>query len=197
MGAAVGDGETSNAISGTVFGHAVQAGYVGTLNLLAPAAPSWQSWQVPAEAPGFVNRTRELADMAGLLDRAADVPLARMVLLIGPPGVGKSELSRRFAARFRDRFPDGGLHVDLAEYRTVGGHVDLGAVFGALLVGLGVSEAAVPASGDARRNLYRAKTHGLKALIVVDDAELAGQVRVLAPASSARWSPRRGASCRS
>ena len=177
----MGDGEASNAISGTVFGNAVQSGYIGTLNLLTPAAPVGPSWQVPAEEPGFVNRTRELADMAVFLNHAADVPHARMFLLIGPPGVGKSELSRRFAARFRDRFPDGGLHVDLADYRTAGGHVDLGAVFGALLVGLGVSEAAVPASGDARRNLYRAKTHGLKALIVVDDAELAGQVRVLAP----------------
>jgi tetratricopeptide (TPR) repeat protein len=172
---------TSNDISGIVNGHVVQARDIGTLNLLPPPVPVPPSWQVLPEDPGFTNRTYELDHLRSVFERVALAPLALMFLLIGPSGVGKTNLSRRFATQVRDRFPDGGYHVCLSDYRTSGGAVDLGAVFGALLIALGVAETAVPATAAARKSMYRGKMRDLKALVVIDDAEFAGQVSVLAP----------------
>src|ERR1700733_1886896 len=49
-------------------------------------------WQLPADVSGFVGRSSELAQLAGLLDSA------RLVTIAGPGGVGKTRLALRAAA---------------------------------------------------------------------------------------------------
>ena len=172
---------TSNELSGSVRGNAVQVGRLETLNLLGSPEAAPTQWQVPAEEPGFVNRTRELASMTGVLDQPASAPVAPTIVLTGPAGVGKSELGRRFAASARDRFPDGQLYVRLGAYRSVGGAIDLADAFRALLGSLGVAEQVLPSSTEDLGRLYRSRMFGRRALVVVDDAELASQALALTP----------------
>jgi len=146
---------------------------------LETQGPRVASWQVPGEEPGFVNRVAELEEMGSALP-SPSAPLALILLLLGPSGVGKSALSRRFAAAYRTRFRHG-YHVSLTEFRGAGGAVDLGAVFGALLLGMGVAHAAIPPTLPARESMYRALIADREALVLVDDAELARQVTALAP----------------
>jgi predicted ATPase/DNA-binding CsgD family transcriptional regulator len=63
---------------------------------------------LPAEATSFVGRATELAGIGALLESA------RMVTVVGPPGVGKTRVALRAAADAADRFPDGVWLVDLA-----------------------------------------------------------------------------------
>ena len=48
-------------------------------------------WQLPADVSGFVGRSGELAQLAGLLGGA------RLVTVAGPGGVGKTRLALRAA----------------------------------------------------------------------------------------------------
>jgi predicted ATPase/DNA-binding CsgD family transcriptional regulator/tetratricopeptide (TPR) repeat protein len=62
---------------------------------------------LPAEATSFVGRTTELAEISVLLETA------RMVTVVGPPGVGKTRFALRAAAEAVGQFPDGVRLVDL------------------------------------------------------------------------------------
>ncbi|WP_394620597.1 tetratricopeptide repeat protein [Lentzea sp. JNUCC 0626] len=55
--------------------------------------------QLPPDIPGFVGREQEL--------EAINAPI---VVITGPPGIGKSALAVRWAHRAAARFPDGILH---------------------------------------------------------------------------------------
>jgi predicted ATPase/DNA-binding NarL/FixJ family response regulator len=63
---------------------------------------------LPAEATSFVGRKTELVGIRMLLEAA------RMVTVVGPPGVGKTRFSLRAAAEAAGQFPDGVWLVDLA-----------------------------------------------------------------------------------
>jgi predicted ATPase/DNA-binding CsgD family transcriptional regulator len=63
-------------------------------------------WQLPADVSGFVGRSSELAQLAGLLESA------RLVTIAGPGGVGKTRLALRAAAD-ADR-ADGSCLVELS-----------------------------------------------------------------------------------
>lgn len=63
---------------------------------------------LPDEATSFVNRRRELA----AANRA--LPVARMLTLAGPGGVGKTRLALRVATQVGRAFPDGVWLVELA-----------------------------------------------------------------------------------
>jgi predicted ATPase len=66
---------------------------------------------LPAELAGFVGRSGELTELAGLLSRS------RLATVTGPGGVGKSRLALRAAARVQDRFRDGVWVVELSALR--------------------------------------------------------------------------------
>jgi predicted ATPase len=63
---------------------------------------------LPVRLTSFIGRERELTDVAGLLDGA------RLVTLVGAPGVGKTRLAIQLARRSRDRFADDVAFVELA-----------------------------------------------------------------------------------
>ncbi|MET9245536.1 tetratricopeptide repeat protein [Nonomuraea sp. NPDC003709] len=177
---AEGGGIVRNELSGQVTGTVVQAADVGVINIAAPAmpaAPVRVPRQVPAEPPGFVNRTLELS----LLDRhLADGPAVAVVC--GLKGVGTSAVGRRWAHQARERFGDGQLYVDLGALRH-GGATGVSDVLAAFLRALGVHESWIPEELPERAAMFRSMTAGSRLLVLVDGAEHAAEVTPLCPAS--------------
>ena len=65
----------------------------------------------PKYLSSFIGRDKELAETEALLGRC------RLLTITGPGGAGKTRLSIELAARVGDRFPDGVVHISLAELR--------------------------------------------------------------------------------
>ncbi|MFD4669542.1 tetratricopeptide repeat protein [Lentzea sp. NPDC058450] len=61
--------------------------------------PAEAPMQLPPDMPGFVGRENVLGQMNGPI-----------IVITGPPGIGKSALAVRWAHRVAGRFPDGVLH---------------------------------------------------------------------------------------
>ncbi|MFC4565877.1 BTAD domain-containing putative transcriptional regulator [Nocardiopsis mangrovi] len=133
--------------------------------------------QLPRDLPDFQGRDTALRDLRHLACDGRGAPA--VVVVAGPPGVGKSALATRAGHALRDRFPDGQLHLDL------GGAGDAPAsphdLLGDLLSWLGVVGRARPAGIAARAALYRSRMAGRRMLLILDAAADADQVRPLLP----------------
>jgi predicted ATPase len=158
---------------------------------LADAAEARDATRVaePATAPtnlappvdGFVGRDDDLATLA---ERFAGG--ARLVTLLGPPGIGKTRLAREYAWRAREGRTGGAWFADLTEARSADGIVV------DVATALGVANLDGTLDG-AVRQLGAAIAHRGDALIVVDNFEQVvdhaaatlGRLADLAP--SARW----------
>ncbi len=151
----------------------------GDAGLAAPAVRPRGRNTLPRDVGDFTGREPELAR---LLDTAAN-PTA-VWAVDGPPGVGKSALAVHAAYRLATRYPDAQLYVDLRGH--VAGHapVDPSTALDTLLRALGVPGERIPADLDARAGLWRAELAERAALVVLDDAVDADQVRHLLPGTA-------------
>ncbi|MFG2497930.1 ATP-binding protein [Streptomyces sp. NPDC048441] len=137
---------------------------------------------------GLPPASRDFTDRQGVLKRLrreATRPAAgrpRVALLHGPPGIGTTAVVLRFGAELYARFPDGQFYVDLRD--ASGGHgLEPAAVLLRLLRKMGVAPERMPPTASGREELYRQLTAGRRALVVVDHASSAAQVRNLIPAT--------------
>ncbi|MEV6885645.1 MULTISPECIES: tetratricopeptide repeat protein [unclassified Streptomyces] len=78
--------------------------------------------QEPAEGRGFLGRTRELKELRADIERAGldtlsgrKAPRARVLLIAGRPGSGRTALAEELAAQVADDYPDGVLRARLSE----------------------------------------------------------------------------------
>ncbi|MEU6722810.1 helix-turn-helix domain-containing protein [Nonomuraea wenchangensis] len=134
--------------------------------------------QLPADAPDFVGRDDELALLASVLDPGNHN--ARLAVLSGPPGVGKTALAVHAGHRFASWFPDGQLYAALRG--ATADPVDPAEVLAQWLRALGVDGSALPVGVDARAALFRDRLAVQRVLLVVDDAGGYRQVEQLLPA---------------
>ncbi|WP_170318794.1 AfsR/SARP family transcriptional regulator, partial [Allorhizocola rhizosphaerae] len=129
--------------------------------------------QLPADVPHFVGRSSELSQL--------DSVPGGVVVVSGPPGVGKTALAVRWAHRIADRFPDGQLYLNLRGFDPGGVVMDRADAMRWFLDALGVPAERVPSTVDAQAALYRSRIAGRRMLIVLDNARDAEQVRPLLP----------------
>ena len=127
--------------------------------------------QLPLETVGFVGRDR-LVDET--LSAVADG--RRILVVSGPPGVGKTSLGVLIAYRLAAAFPDGQWFVRLRDSAP-------GDVLAALLRQSGLPGQAIPDGTEARSAALRSRLADRKVLLVLDDATDADQVRELLPGS--------------
>ncbi|MFI7110751.1 BTAD domain-containing putative transcriptional regulator [Nonomuraea sp. NPDC050227] len=135
--------------------------------------------QLPRHLAGFVGRSRELDELERRLAPGGGRPPTPLVIVSGPPGVGKSALAAQAAHLVQDRFPDGQLFVNCR-----GATPELPAltgldVLGRFLRGLGVAADAVPADLDEAAATWRSLLHGRRVLVLLDDAADLAQIRPL------------------
>ncbi|MFD5819592.1 tetratricopeptide repeat protein [Streptomyces sp. NPDC127038] len=146
-----------------------------------PAAGS-----APTESQ-FLGRTRELKELRADIERAGldtiagrKAPRARVLLIAGKPGSGRTALADRLAAQVAESYPDGILRARLTE--PDGTPVPTEATARDLLTALGLS-APAGAGADELCERLREALAIRRAVLLLDDAADAEQVDALLPDS--------------
>ncbi|GHF15166.1 hypothetical protein GCM10018772_45280 [Streptomyces fumanus] len=135
--------------------------------------------------PWFLGRTRELKELRADIERAGldtlsgrKAPRARVLLIAGRPGSGRTALAEELAARVADAYPDGVLRARLSE--PDGTRVPVGRLARELLAALGESSPPGAAEDDLTGAL-RTALADRRVLLLLDDAADAEQVDALLP----------------
>ncbi|MET2715123.1 BTAD domain-containing putative transcriptional regulator [Streptomyces harbinensis] len=134
--------------------------------------------QLPSPVSPFTGRDAVLRAMDRAMDdRAGSI---RPLVLCGAAGVGKTALAVHWAHRRGDRYPDGQVYLDLRGYAP-GDPLSPGTALAAALAGLGLPPEGIPPGNAARGVLLRALLANRRALLILDNAHSAAQVRPLLP----------------
>jgi DNA-binding SARP family transcriptional activator len=137
--------------------------------------------QLPMEASGITDREHVIERVGRALTGSSNGQ-PRLVVLSGPPGIGKTAVALAAAHRIADQFPDGQLYADLGDKAARGRRE--GGVLARFLESLGAPGDVPPHATDAAATAFRSLTAGRRMLIVLDGAVAAAQVRALLPGSS-------------
>ncbi|HEY2576592.1 MAG TPA: tetratricopeptide repeat protein [Streptosporangiaceae bacterium] len=175
------------ATNAAAFAVAVAAG-LGTsaderLTTLLQAWPGLADLTVPRQLP---VSGQQLVGRAGLLSRLDEVlrrpggQQARIVVLTGMAGAGKTALAVRWAHAATDAFPDGQLYADV---RGFGPDPPLHAqeILAGFLRALGQSQAAERGTLDERAARLRTALSERRMIIVLDNVASIEQIRLLLP----------------
>lgn len=138
-----------------------------------------------AGAREFAGRGRELKALRGDIERAGlntisgrKEPRARVLLIAGRPGAGRTALAEELAAQVRDRYPDGFVRTRLTE--PGGDPVPTERTAREILVAFGVP--TPPGAGeDELSQMVRETLGARRVLLLLDDAVDAEQVDPLVP----------------
>ncbi|MFE2281783.1 tetratricopeptide repeat protein [Streptomyces sp. NPDC059454] len=138
-----------------------------------------------ADEGRFLGRTRELKELRADIERAGldtlsgrKAPRARVLLIAGRPGSGRSALAGELVRQVADRYPDGVLRARLSE--PDGTRVPVERAARELLDAL---ETPAPAGADADElgEALRTALADRRVLLLLDDAADAEQVDALLP----------------
>lgn len=155
----------------------------GEGGLAADAVPGAgvSPFQLPPTVVDFTGRVAEDGRLREWLTGGSGTAVP-VVVISGPPGVGKSALMLHAGHGLRDQFADGQLWAGLDG--ASGRPRDPREVLGEWLRALGVHGAAVPKTLAEREALYRSVLAGRRILVALDDADAAERVRPLLPGTS-------------
>ncbi|WP_037836840.1 AAA family ATPase, partial [Streptomyces sp. NRRL S-481] len=135
----------------------------------------------------FLGRTRELKELCADIERAGldtlagrKPPRARVLLIAGRPGSGRTALAEELARQVADRYPDGLLRARLTD--PDGTPVPVERTARDLLAALD-EDAPAGAGEDDLTDALRTALADRRALLLLDDAADAEQVDALLPDS--------------
>ncbi|MGC7098424.1 BTAD domain-containing putative transcriptional regulator [Amycolatopsis lurida] len=131
--------------------------------------------QLVADTPGFVGRTEPLRQLTAQLTGAA-----RLAVVSGQPGAGKTAFAVHLAHRIAGHYPDGQLYADLRGF-SLAPSVRPVQVLTRFARALGCAPEQIPDDLDELTALYRSLLDGKRMLVVLDDAATADDVRALLP----------------
>ncbi|HEY0637765.1 MAG TPA: BTAD domain-containing putative transcriptional regulator [Pseudonocardiaceae bacterium] len=138
--------------------------------------------ELPAGVAWFTGRECVLAELRAFLTSTTPPHSGVVATVSGPPGTGKTALAVELGHSVAEHFPDGQIFVDLrGQDRRPAAPSD---VLGRLLTKFGLSTSAIPETTAERAAAFRTLMADLRALVVLDNAAHAAQVRPLLPAGS-------------
>ncbi|WP_042000011.1 tetratricopeptide repeat protein [Streptomyces sp. AcH 505] len=174
-----------NELVDVVAGVVVQAGSItGGVHFHAVPHNVPVPRQLPSAPRVFVGRSAELAELTGVLDKAAAGDSTVLISAVaGSGGIGKTCLALQWAHQHADVFPDGQLFVDLQGFWPTSAPLDPAVALRGFLEALGVESGRMPVDLDGRVALYRSLAAGRRMLIVLDNARNTEQVAKLLPGS--------------
>jgi tetratricopeptide (TPR) repeat protein len=143
------------------------------------AVGNYKPAQLPSVTRSFVGRDNEVRYIEERLT-ASRKGAPALLVVTGPPGVGKTALVLRCANEGEVHFPDGTLFADLRGYSDEA-LADPHDVLEQFLLALGVPASSVPHTVDSRASLYRSVLNERRVLVVLDNAGSSEQVRQLLP----------------
>lgn len=148
----------------------------------APGAARPQ--MLPPGTAVFTNRERVRDEVAAMADGAREfaVDAPRIVVFVGPGGIGKTAMAIHCARGLASRFPDGSLYVDLRGGSSSSALAPSDALVRFLHM-LGVPPDKVPADQERQTDLYRDRTADRRLVVVLDNAHSVGQIRPLLTAA--------------
>ncbi|MDQ0778213.1 tetratricopeptide (TPR) repeat protein [Streptomyces aurantiacus] len=152
----------------------------------APDTPEFaKAGEPPATNSQFLGRTRELKELRADIERAGldtiagrKAPRARVLLIAGRPGSGRTALAEELVRQVADRYPDGVLRARLTE--PDGTPVPTERTARDLLTALGLTAPAGADQDDLSERLREALATR-RTLLLLDDAADAEQVDALLP----------------
>jgi DNA-binding SARP family transcriptional activator len=138
--------------------------------------------QLPTGIRDFTGRAAALDQLDALLPATGAAATAVTISVIaGGAGVGKTALALHWAHRVQDRFPDGQLYVNLRGFDPSGQAMRPAEAIRDFLEALGMPPQRIPTGIEAQVGLYRSLLAGKRALVLLDNAGDAEQVRPLLP----------------
>ncbi|MER6628585.1 tetratricopeptide repeat protein [Streptomyces sp. NPDC000987] len=155
--------------------------------LLPPSAPTPASAprNLPHQPP-LVGRHAELRALSAAVEAedGSVISLECVSTISGMAGIGKTAVAVHGAHRLAERFPDAQLYLDLRGHSPAGDPLGPGAALATLLRLLGAPAETIPVELEGRTALWRTMLAGRRAVIVLDDAVSAAQIRPLLPGGS-------------
>ncbi|MDA3647529.1 NB-ARC domain-containing protein [Saccharopolyspora indica] len=164
-----------NEQSGTVNGPVAQVGAVhGGIHFTTSTGERLAPGQLPPDIATFAGQADELAALHAMVGDSA-----RVAVISGAPGVGKTALAVHWANQVAQQFPDGQLYVNLRGSDAGDWPVNPTEVLRSFLEAMG--ETRIPADVAGR---YRTLLAKKRVLVVLDDVRDLAQVRPLLPGGS-------------
>ncbi|MQM27901.1 AfsR/SARP family transcriptional regulator [Glycomyces albidus] len=162
--------------------HRVLNGRIGSVaaSPARPAPPAAPVDLLPFDLRVFAGRERELK----LLSTIADAESARIAVVSGSAGMGKTAVAVHWAHRAAADFPDGRLYADLRGFGPDESAADPGEVLRSFIEALGDAPAAVPVGTEERAARFRRLVADKRMLLVLDNARDPAQVRPLLPGAT-------------
>ncbi|MCO4695795.1 tetratricopeptide repeat protein [Streptomyces sp. RO-S4] len=193
------EGRTAWAVCGGAAVAAAALGAYGTLKAHRTAEPAPTNAAAasralpPRELPPREALAGDTTALEGLRVHLSDVPTlgnrtaastagesqAKLVVVHGQPGVGKTALALNAAHQVKDAYPDGQIYLDLRGDRAT--PLSSRDALGHMLRSLHVAREDMPDTGESRSALFRTLTAGQRLLLLLDNAHSTDQVEPLLP----------------
>lgn len=158
----------------------VQAGSIrGDLNIYPFNASTATTRTLPTDTASFTGRQVELERIIRALPSWTAAGVVGISAVNGMAGVGKTTFAVHAAHQLASRFPDGQLFVRLHGHTPGQIPVNPSEALATLLIWTGLAPDQIPHDTDARAGIWRARMHGKRVLVVLDDAVSSEQVRPL------------------